>query len=183
MAKKKEQNNGLRMILFYLTCGVVVVVTSFGGVFFTFGHLKAGIEKGDASELSEAVNFRALEDAIWTQLPENLAPVKLDQHSKYANSADVVSPAPRVKVNAKTFAGLVKKSGICAPAGAASGFDLDACTMTRESVSYASIKYKIVNHANKQLWAEFYIAKDGSLLVWHLTSATLSKAMLARVLN
>ena len=48
MAKKKpgqDQNNGLRMVLFDLTCGIVLVTASYGGVYFTFGHLSSCIER------------------------------------------------------------------------------------------------------------------------------------------
>jgi len=183
MGKKKEQNNGLRMILFYLTCGVVVVTASFGGVYFTFSHLVAGITQNSTEDLEAAINFPKLEGAIWTQLPENLEPVKIDKHSKYANSADVVSHAPRIKVNAETFVELINKSGICSPDGSSAAFSTDACSVTRESTSYSMLVYKAVNRANPDIWVKFIVAKDESLIIWRVTSATLSDAMMARVLE
>jgi len=186
MAKKKpgqNQNNGLRMVLFYLTCGVLLVTASYGGLYFVFGHLTSGIEHNDKAELEAGINFHQLEGAIRTQLPENLAPVKVDRHSKYANSTFIANDAPKIDVNADTFVDLVKRSGICAPAGAKTGYDDNACTMTLESMAYSHLNYKLVNNADKNIWVKFIIAKDESIIVWRLTSATLSKAMMANILK
>jgi len=185
MVKKKpgqDQNNGLRMVLFYITCGICLVLASYGGLYFTFGHLAAGIENNDKTELEAGINFPQLEGAIRTQLPENLAPVNIDTTSKYANSAVVVNEAPKIDVNADTFVDLVKRSGICASDGG-QGYDEDACTMSLESMAYSHLNYKLVNNANKDIWAKLIIAKDQSIIVWRLTSATLSKAMMDKILE
>ncbi|MFQ5344479.1 MAG: hypothetical protein ACE5DZ_00805 [Mariprofundus sp.] len=182
MAKGQNQNNGLRMVLFYITCGVCLVIASYGGLYFTFGHLTAGIENNDAAELEEGINFHQLEGAIRTQLPENLAPVEIDTTSKYANSAAVVSEAPKIEVNADTFVDLFKRSGICAPSGG-QGYDEDACTMSLESMAYSHLNYKLMNNADKSLWAKLIVAKDQSIVVWRLTSATLSEAAMDRILE
>jgi len=183
MAKGKEQNNGLRMVLFYICCGIALVSASYGGLYFTFNNISSGIEKNDKASLESGINFRILEISIKTQMPENLAPVKVPTGGKYANSADVVSDAPRVEVNPDTFVSLVKKSGICAPAGAKDAYDPDACDMSLESMAYSHLNYKLVNKANKDIWVKFIIAKDKSIVIWHLMDATLSKAMMANVLD
>ena len=182
MAKGQNQNNGLRMVLFYLTCGIVLVTASYGGLYFTFGHLTSGIEHNDKAELEAGINFPQLEGAIRTQLPENLAPIKVEE-GLYANSATVVNKAPKIEVNADTFVDLVKRSGICAPAGAEAGYDPDACTMNLESLAYSHVNYKLVNNADKNIWVKFIVAKDQSIIVWRLTSATLSKAMMDNILK
>jgi len=182
MAKGQNQNNGLRMVLFYLTCGIVLVTASYGGLYFTFGHLTSGIEHNDKAELEAGINFPQLEGAIRTQLPENLAPVKVEE-GMYANSAIVVNKAPKIEVNANTFVDLLKQSGICAPAGTEAGYDPDACSMSLESMAYSHLIYKLVNNADKNIWVKLDIAKDQSIIVWRLISATLSKAMMDRVLK
>ncbi|MDQ6982420.1 MAG: DUF2939 domain-containing protein [Mariprofundus sp.] len=183
MAKGQNQNNGLRMVLFYITCGIALVTASYGGLYFAFGHLAAGIENNDKAELEAGINFHQLQGAIRTQLPENLAQVTVDTSSKYANSTFIANDAPRIEVNADTFVALVKQSGICAPAGAKAGYDDNACTMSLESMAYAHLNYKLVNNADKNLWAKFILAKDESIVVWRMTSATLSKPMMAKVLE
>jgi len=183
MAKGQNQNNGLRMVLFYLTCGVVLVIASYGGLYFVFGHLSAGIEDNDKAELEAGINFHQLQGAIRTQLPENLAQVKVDTSSIYANSTYIANDAPKIEVNADTFVALVTQSGICAPAGAKAGYDPDACTLSLESMAYSHLNYKLVNNADKNIWAKFIIAKDESIIVWRLLSATLSKPMMAKVLE
>jgi len=185
MAKKKpgqDQNNGLRMVLFYITCGLCLVTASYGGLYFAFGHLTSGIENNDKAELEAGINFVQLQGAIRTQLPENLAQVKVETGGKYANSTFIANDAPRIEVNADTFAGLVKQSGICAPSGS-KGYDDSACTTSMESMAYSHLNYKIVNNADKNIWVKFIIAKDQSIVIWRLTSATLSKAMMAKVLE
>jgi len=114
-------------------------------------------------------------------MPENLVQVKVDTHSMYANSSNVVSKAPQIDVNADTIVDLLKKSGICAASGQSSGYDADACDMSMESMAYSHINYKLVNKANKDIWVKFSIAKDKSIIVWRLMSATLSKPALARI--
>jgi len=182
MPKGQNQNNGLRMILFYIAC-VALVVVSYGGLYFTFNKLASGIEKNDKAMLTSGVNFHQLQGAVRTQLPANLAPVKVVTGGKYANSAIVVDNAPEIDVNAGTFVSLLNKSGICAPAGAKEGYDPDACTMDIESMAYSHLIYKLVNNADKNIWVKFNIAKDQSIIVWRLTSATLSKAMMAKVVE
>ena len=185
MAKKKpgqDQNNGLRMVLFYITCGICLVTASYGGLYFAFGHLSSGIENNDKAELEAGINFHQLEGAIRTQLPENLAPIQVDA-GPYANSATVENNAPKIDVNADTFVDLVKRSGICAPAGASSGYDADACTLSLDSMAYSHMNYKLVNNADKNIWAKLIIAKDESIIVWRLLSATLSKPAMARIIE
>lgn len=183
MAKGQNQNNGLRMVLFYITCGIVLVTASYGGLYFTFNNLASGIEKNDKAKLESGVNFHQLEGAVRTQLPGNLAPIKVATGGLYANSAVVVNTAPEIDVNADTFVSLVKRSGICASAGAKDAYDPDACTMDLESMAYSHMNYKLVNNADKNIWVKFIIAKDQSIIVWRLTSATLSKAMMAKVVE
>jgi len=186
MAKKKpgqNQNNGLRMVLFYITCGIALVTASYGGLYFAFGHLSSGIESNDKAELEAGINFHQLEGAIRTQLPENLVRVKVNTHSKYANSTFIANDAPKIEVNADTFVDLLKRSGICAPTGGGAGYDDSACTLNLESMAYSHINYKLVNNADKNIWAKFIMAKDESIIIWRLTSATLSKTMMAKVLQ
>jgi len=186
MAKKKpgqDQNNGLRMVLFYITCGICLVSASYGGLYFAFGHLSSGIANNDKAELEAGINFHQLQGAIRTQLPENLAPVAVETGGKYSNSALVENNAPKVEVNADTFVELVKQSGICAAAGGKAAYDEGACTVSMESMAYSHVNYKIVNNADKNIWAKFIVAKDQSIVIWRLTSATLSKAMMAKVLE
>jgi len=183
MAKGQNQNNGLRMVLFYITCGIALVTASYGGLYFAFGHLSSGIENNDKAELEAGINFHQLQGAIRTQLPENLAQVKVDTHGKYANSTFIANDAPKIEVNADTFVDLVKRSGICAPAGGEAGYNASACTLNLESMAYSHLNYELVNNADKNIWAKFIIAKDQSIVVWRLTSATLSKAMMAKVLE
>jgi len=183
MAKGHEQNNGLRMVLFYIFCGVSLILVSYGGLYFTFNNISSGIENNDKAALESGINFRILEISLKTQMPENLAQVKVPTGGKYANSADVVSDAPRLDVNSDTFVSLLKQSGICAPSGARNAYDPEACTMSLDSMAYSHLNYKLVNNTNKNLWVKFIIAKDKSLVVWHLMDATLSKAMMANILD
>jgi len=169
------------MVLFYITCAVLLVTASYGGLYFTFNNIQSGIENNDKEALESGINFHQLEGAIRTQMPENLVKVKVDTHSKYSNSSNVVSKAPDIDVNADTVVDLIKKSGICAATGQSSGFDIDACEMSMESMAYSHINYKLVNTANKDVWVRFTIAKDKSIIVWRLMSATLSKPALAKI--
>ncbi len=171
------------MVLFYITCAVLLVTVSYGGLYFAFGHLSSGIEHNDKAELEAGINFHQLQGAVRTQMPENLAPVKIVRHSKYANSTFIANDAPKIDVNADTFVDLVKRSGICTPAGAKSGYDDSACTMSLESMAYSHLNYKLVNNADKNIWVKFVIAKDKSIVTWRLTSATLSKTMMANILK
>lgn len=180
--KQKEQNNGLRMILFYTTCALAVATALFAGLFFTKGHIVTGITQNNLEELNEGINFSKLNHSIRGQMPGIMDTVKRDPYDKYENSAVISSNHPTIDVTAENLVDLLVKSTIARrdANGKVSFNDFD---MERESLSYSRLNLKFTSTTNKDEWFTLLVAKDGSVLVWKVNAAFLSKPLLDKLLQ
>ncbi|WP_018294681.1 hypothetical protein [Mariprofundus ferrooxydans] len=180
--KKKEQNNGLRMILFYLTCAVVVVIMLFGGLLFTKAHIVSGVTHNNQTELNEAINFHKLNNSVRGQMPGIMDTVKKDPNDIYSSSAIINSNHPNITVTPENVVELMIKTSIAKKDadGSVSFNDFD---MSRESLSYSRLSLKFVSKTNKDDWFTTVIAKDGSVLVWKVNAVFLSPSLLDKLLQ
>ena len=180
--KKKEQNNGLRMVLFYLTCAVAVLIALFGGLLFTKSHIVAGVTHNDQTELNEAINFQKLDNSIRGQMPGIMDTVKKDPNDIYSSSAIIKSDHPVVHVTPENIVDLMVKASIAKKSadGSVSFNDFD---MNEESLSYSRLNLKFVSKTNKDDWFTTVIAKDGSVLIWKVNAVFLSPSLLDKLLQ
>jgi len=180
--KGKEQNNGIRMVLFYMTCAAAVALTLFAGLLFTKSHIIAGVAHNDIAELQDAINYGKVNNSIRGQMPGIMDNVVKDPNDKYSSSAIIESDHPNVDVTPENTVDLLIKTGIASKA-ADGTVSLNDFERTRETTSYSRISYKFISKANKDDSFTAVIAKDGSLLVWKFTAINLSDSLLKKLLK
>jgi len=179
----KKQNNLLRMVLFYTTCAVVVVLVSYGGLFFTKSNLKSGIAKADQATLNKAVNFEKVNRTLRSQMPGMLeATQSVETDSQYMASADVKYAGKVLKASPENIASLLEKGGMVSQS-ADGGISYDNLTTSLETMGYSRISVKVANEENKSLWLLLNIQKDESLIQWRVTGAFMSDALRDKVLE
>jgi len=180
--KSKEQNNGLRMALFYLTCAGVVATALFAGLLFTKSHIIAGVTHNDLAELTDSINFEKLNNSIRGQMPGNMDTIEKDPNDKYSSSAIINSNRPDIKVTPENIVEMMIKASI-AKREADGTVSFNDFEMSRESLSYSRLSLRFVSNSNKEEWFNAVVAKDGSLLVWKVNAAFLSKPLLDKLLQ
>lgn len=180
--KTKEQNNGLRMILFYFACAVAVVIALFGGLLFTKAHIVSGVTHNNQTELTEAINFKKLNNSVRGQMPGIMDTVKKDPNDIYSSSAIIDSNHPNITVTPENIVELMIKASIAKKEadGSVSFNDFD---MSKESLSYSRLNLKFASKADKNDWFTTVIAKDGSVLTWKVNAVFLSQSLLDKLLQ
>jgi len=180
--KSKEQNNGLRMVLFYMTCAGIVAAALFVGLLFTKSHIIDGVTHNDQTELSDGINFEKLNNSIRGQVPGNMDIITKDPNDKYSSSAIINTNRPDIKITPENIVDMMVKAGI-AKRAADDSVSFNDFEMSRESLSYSRMSLKFVSNTNKDEWFNLVIAKDGSLLVWKVNAAFLSPPLLDKFLQ
>ena len=179
----KKQNNVVRMVLFYATCGLVVAAVSYGGLFFTKSSLKSGIAKSDPSTLASAINFEKVNRTIRGQMPGMLDKTAGgESDSPYMASADIKYTGTVLQVSPENIASLLEKGGmITKSAGGEVSYDkLDS---SLETWGYSRISVKVSNEDDKNLWLLLNIQKDESLIQWKVVGAFMSEPLRDKVLQ
>ncbi len=173
----KKQNNVLRMVLFYITCGLLVILVSYGGLFFTKANLKEGIASGDAATLEKAINFTRVNRTLKSQMPGILQEAKPnEEETKYLASADIKYEGPLLQISPENIAEILVKSGLISknPDGSLSYDDVET---SLDSMAYSRISVKAVNKQHPELWLMLTIQKDESLVQWRVTGVLMSEPL------
>ena len=177
----KKQNNGLRMVLFYTTCVLVLVLASYGGLYVEKGNLHDGLLNNDAEMMKDGINFDKLNRTILAQMPGILDEVKKDPNDKYSASMDVVVNSPKLQVTTDNLVDLMVKAGFVK--GSSGSFEFVDVSWNTTSWAYNRVSVILTSEENPELKMTINIAKDGSLLIWRVVGVVMSKTMLDKVLS
>jgi len=177
----KKQNNGLRMVLFYISCALVLVLASYGGLYFERGNLHDGVLQNDAVKMVDGINFDKMNRAILGQMPGILDNVYKDPNSKYASSMDVVVTSPKLQVTTDNLVELMIKAGLVKET--MDGLEYTDFTWETKNWSYSHLSLVITSKESPEDVLTLNIAKDGSLLVWRVVGAFFSKPLLDKLLE
>ncbi len=177
----KKQNNALRMVLFYITCAVVLVIASYGGLLFTKGHLHDGVLANNAEEMKDAINFEKTNRTLLSQMPGLLDEVKKDPNDKYAASMDVVVNSPKLQVSPENLQEVLIQGGLLEKTMNGSEFvDVD---WQIKNWGYSHLSVVITSKVDPSIQLTLNIAKDGSLLIWRVVSAFMSPTLRDKVIS
>jgi len=177
----KKQNNVLRMVLFYTSCALVLVLASYGGLYVERGNLHDGVLKNDAATLVDGINFDKTNRTILAQMPGILDNVYKDPNDKYAASMDVVVTSPKLQVTTDNLVDLLIKGGFVKEAK--DGLEYTDFTWDTKNWSYSHLSVELTSKENPEDVLTLNIAKDGSLLVWRVVGAFFSEPLLNKLLE
>jgi len=177
----KKQNNGLRMVLFYVTCGVVLVVASYGGLLSEKSNLHDGVLGNNAETLIDGINFDKTNRSILAQMPGILDNVYKDPNDKYSASMDVVVNSPKLQVTTENLNELLIKAGFLTQT--ADGYEFTDFDWKTANWSFSHLSVILTSRANPEMVLTLNIAKDGSLLIWRVVGALMSKPLMDKVLS
>jgi len=177
----KKQNNALRMVLFYLTCALVLVLASYGGLFFEKGNLHDGVLQNDAEMLTDGINFEKTNRTILAQMPGILDTVTKDPNDKYSASMDVVVNSPKLQVSTDNLVDLLIKGGFVVKTMDGLEFTDFSWKTANWSYSHLSVIMTSKEHPDRVLTLN--IAKDGSLLIWRVVGAIMSRPLIDQLLS
>ncbi len=177
----KKQNNALRMVLFYITCALVLVVASYGGLYFTKGHLHDGVLANDAAEMKDSINFEKTNRTLLSQMPGLLDEVKKNPNSKYSASMDVVVTSPKLQISPENLLDVLIRGGLVEKTMNGTEFvDVDWKT---KNWAYSHLSVVITKKDDPSIQLTLNIAKDGSLLIWRVVGAFMSPALRDKVIS
>ncbi|MDQ6987917.1 MAG: hypothetical protein Q9M25_08955 [Mariprofundaceae bacterium] len=176
----KKQNNILRMVLFYSGCAIVLVLISYGGLYLEKGYLHDGVLQNDAEKMKDGINFAKMNRSIMGQMPGILDIVKKDPNDKYSASMDIVNNSPKLEVTTDNLVEILIKSGFLKKT--ASGLEFADIEWKTQNWAYSHVAVVITSKENPEVYLTLNIAKDGSLLIWRVIGAIMSKALLDKVL-
>ncbi|MDX8392937.1 MAG: hypothetical protein R8K53_10310 [Mariprofundaceae bacterium] len=176
----KKQNNALRMLLFYSTCAIVLILASYGGLYLEKGNLYDGVLQNDAEKMTDGINFAKMNRSIRSQMPGILDEVKKDPNDKYSASMDIVVTSPNLKVSTDNLVDTLIKGGLLKKT--ASGLEFADVEWKTQNWAYSHVAVVITSKENPDIHLTLNIAKDGSLLIWRVIGAIMSKALLDKVL-
>lgn len=177
----KKQNNVLRMVLFYSTCAIVLVLASYGGLIVEKGNLHDGVLNNSAEKLKDGINFDKTNRTILAQMPGILNTIEKDPNDKYAASMDVVVDSPKLQVTPESVNELLIKAGFLKMN--ADGYEFTDFDWKTANWSYSHLSVIITSRANPELVLTLNIAKDGSLLIWRVVGAIMSKPLIDKLLS
>jgi len=177
----KKQNNVLRMVLFYSTCAILLVLASYGGLIFEKGNLHDGVLQNDAKEMTDSINFDKMNRTILGQMPGILDTVVKDPNDKYAASMDVVVNSPKLEVTTDNLVDLLITAGFVKKT--ADGFEYTDFKWETKHWSYSRLSVVLTSGQNPEDVLTLNIEKDGSLLIWRVVGAFMSKPLLDKVLE
>ena len=179
----KKQNNVMRMVLFYATCGLVVALVSYGGLVFTKSSLKSGIAKSDPATLASSINFDKVNRTIRGQMPGMLDKTAVaETDSPYMASADIKYAGKVLEVSPENIAELLEKGGMISKS-ANGEISYDNLDSSIETWGYSRISVKVVNEQDKNLWLLLNIQKDESLIQWKVVGSFMSEPLRDKVLE
>ncbi len=179
--KYKKQNNVLRMVLFYTTCALVLVLASYGGLYFTKAHLHDGVLLNNAEELKAAINFDKTNRTLLAQMPGLLNEVKKDPNDRYLSSMDIKVDAPKLQISPDNLVDVLIKGGLVTKTFDGNEF-IDVDWETR-NWAYGHLSVVITSKEDPDIQLTLNIAKDGSLLIWRVVGAFMSPALRDRVIS
>jgi len=177
----KKQNNMLRMMLFYISCALVLVLASYGGLYFEKGYLLDGVLQNDAAQMEKGINFAKTNRTLLSQMPGLLDQVIKNPDDKYSASMDVVIDSPKLQISTENLVELLIKSGFVKKSG--EGVEFANIDWKTKNWSYSHLSMIISSRDNPEIVLTLNIAKDGSLLIWRVVGAFMSKPLLDRMLS
>jgi len=177
----KKQNNVLRMVLFYISCAFLLVAASYGGLLVEKGNLHDGVLQNDAAKMKDGINFAKTNRTILGQMPGILDIVEKDPNDKYGASMDVVDTSPKLQVTTDNLVDLMTKAGFVK--NTMDGLEYTDFTWETANWSYSHLSLVLTSEENPENVLTLNIAKDGSLLIWRVVGAFMSKPLLDKVLE
>jgi len=176
----KKQNNILRMALFYLSCAMVLVAASYGGLYLEKGYLYDGVLQNDAEKMESGINFAKMNRSIMGQMPGILDEVKKDPNDMYSASMDIVDNSPKLEVTTDNLVDILIKAGLVKKT--ATGLEFADVEWKTQNWAYSHVAVVITSKENPEIFLTLNIAKDGSLLIWRVIGAIMSEALRDKVL-
>jgi len=177
----KKQNNVLRMVLFYTSCALVLVLASYGGIYVEKNNLQDGVLHNDAEKLNDGINFAKMNRSILGQMPGILDNVVKDPNDKYAASMDVVVTSPKLQVSTDNLVDLLVQGGFVKKTMDGNEFtDFD---WTTKSWAYSQFTLVMTSKENPDRVLSLKIAKDGSLLIWRVVGVLMSTPLRDKLLE
>jgi len=176
----KKQNNILRMALFYSSCAIVLVLASYGGLYLEKGYLHDGVLQNDAEQMQSGINFAKMNRSIMGQMPGILDEVIKDPNDKYSASMNIVVNSPKLEVTTDNLVDILIKAGFVKKTG--SDIEFTDFEWKTQNWAYSHVAVVITSKENPEIHLTLNIAKDGSLLIWRVIGAIMSKALLDKVL-
>jgi len=177
----KKQNNMLRMVLFYTSCALVLVLASYGGLYFERGHLHDGVLQNNAEKMVDGINFDKMNRTILGQMPGILDNVYKDPNDKYAASMDVVVTSPKLQVTTDNLVDLMIKGGFVKET--MDGLEYTDFTWETKNWAYSHLSLVLTSKENPEYVLTLNIAKNGSLLIWRVVGAFFSEPLRDRLLE
>jgi len=177
----KKQNNIVRMVLFYITCALVLASASYGGLFFTKSNLHGAVTANDADKMIAGINFEKTNRTLLAQMPGLLDNVQKDPNDKYAASMDVVVNSPKLQISTENLVEVLIKAGLVNKT--ADGFEFIDADWQTKNWAYSHVSVEITSRANPDMVLTLNIAKDGSLLIWRVVGVFMSDALRDKVLS
>ncbi len=177
----KKQNNVLRMGLFYVTCALVLLLASYGGLYFEKGYLHDGILQNDAAQMKKSIDFEMVNDGIVGQMPGMLDEIKKDPNDKYANSMKMNLDSPELHISTDNLVDILIKAGFVRKTADGLAFtDFDWKTA---HWAYSQVSVILTSKEHPKDVLTLKVAKEGSILIWHVVGAYMSTSLRNRVLN
>jgi len=177
----KKQNNGMRMFVFYISCALVLVLASYGGLFFEKGYLHDGVLKNDPHEMTKGINFDKTNRTILAQMPGILDTVTKDPNDKYLSSMDVVDNSPKVQISTDNLVDLLIKTGFVKKTF--NGLEYADFDWKTANWAYSHLSVIITSKEHPDRVLTLNIAKDGSLLIWRVVGAIMSKPLIDKLVE
>lgn len=177
----KKQNNMLRMVLFYLVSAVILIIASYGDLYFERGYLHDGVLKNDPALLAKGINFDKTNRTILAQMPGLLDTVQKDPNDQYEAAMNIVNDGPKLVLTPTNIVDVLIKAGFVAkaPDGTLQFTDFDWKTA---NWAYSHLSVIITSRAHPDRVMTLNIAKDGSLLVWRVVGVLMSTPLRDQVL-
>jgi len=176
----RKQNNVLRMVLFYLSCAMILALASYGGLFFTKSSLHDGVLENDAETMADAINFEKTNRTLLSQMPGLLDEIKKDPNDKYADSMDVVVNSPKIQIDPENLADLLIKGGLAKETP--EGLEYVDVEWHTKNWAYSHVSVVLTSKDDPKIQLTLNIAKDGSLLIWRVVGAFMSTDLRDRVI-
>jgi len=177
----RKQNNVLRMVLFYISCALILVLASYGGLYFEKGYLHDSIVQNDAGQMKKGINFAKTNRTILSQMPGLLDTVTKDPNDKYSASMDVEVDSPKIQITTDNLVELLIRAGLAKKT--MNGVEFVDVDWKTKNWAYSHVSVVITNRENPDNVLTLNIAKDGSLLIWRVVGAFMSKPLLDRLLS
>ena len=128
----------------------------------------------------DGINFDKTNRTILAQMPGILDTIEKDPNDKYAASMDVVVNSPKLQVSPENLNELLIKGGFMIKT--ADGYEYTDLDWKTANWSYSHLSVILTSRSNPELVLTLNIAKDGSLLIWRVVGAIMSKPLIDKIL-